>query len=105
MAAARPNWLKRILPKRNPLQTGLPMETTCASHLSTSEESEATKDCRLLLTTMAGNEVELSINIAQFDRFEDFEEHVVDHLATVSELDVFGSGLDFVRHLGLPARE
>ena len=65
------------------------METTCASRLSTSEEREATMDCRLLLTAMAGNEVELSINIAQFDRFEDFEERVVDHLATVSELDCY----------------
>lgn len=32
------------------------------------------------------------MTVAQFDRFEDFE--VVDHLATVSELDVFGSELD-----------
>ena len=53
-------------------------------------------DCQLLLTTMAGNEVTVSTNIAQFDRFEDFEEHIVDYLATVSDLDVFGSELDFI---------
>ena len=69
------------------------METT--SHMSTSEESEATTDCRLLLTTLSGKEVEVSTNMAQFDRFEDFEELIVDHLATSSELDVFGSELDF----------
>ena len=39
-------------------------------------------DCRLLLTTLSGKEVEVSTNIAQYDRFEDFEEHIVDHLAT-----------------------
>ena len=30
------------------------------------------------------------------DRFEDFEEHIVDRPATVSDLDVFGSEFDFV---------
>ena len=35
-------------------------------------------------------------SVAQFDRFEDFEEHIVDYLATVSDLDVFGSELDFI---------
>ena len=34
-------------------------------------------DCQLLLTTLAGNEVVVSMNIAQFDRFDDFEEHIV----------------------------
>ena len=54
------------------------METPPASNLSAPVESEATMDCQLLLTTMAVNVV-VSINIAQFDRFEDFEEHIVDH--------------------------
>ena len=66
------------------LQTAIKMETPPASNPSTSTESEATVDCQLLLTTMAGNEVTVSTNIAQFDRFEDFEEHIVDYLATVS---------------------
>ena len=60
----------------------------------TSVESEATMNCRL--TIMAGNEVAVSINIALFDRFEDFVEHIVDYQATVSDLDVFGSELDFI---------
>ena len=46
-------------------------------------------DCQLLLTKMAGNEVTVLTNIAEFDRFDEFEEHIVDYLATVSDLDVF----------------
>ena len=72
------------------------MASTSASGTSTSEESETTVDCRLLLTTLSGKEVEVSTNIAQHDGFEDFEEHVVDHLATVTDLDVFGCEVDFV---------
>ena len=72
------------------------METTGDSYMSTTDESEATMDCRLLLTTLSGKEIEASTNIAQFDRFEEFEEHIVDRLATSSELEVFGSELDFV---------
>ena len=53
------------------------METSPASNPSTPTESEATMDCQLLLTTLAGNEVVVSMNIAQFDRFDDFEEHIV----------------------------
>ena len=33
--------------------------------------------------------------IAQFDRFEDFEEHIVDYLAAVTDLEVFGREADF----------
>ena len=36
---------------------------------------------------MAGNEVEMSMNISQFDRFEDFEERMITP-ATVSDLGV-----------------
>ena len=94
--AARLSWLKRIRRQRNPLQANLPMATTGASGTSTSEESETTMDCRLLLTTLSGKEVEVSTNIAQYDRFEDFEEHIVDHLTSVTDLDVFGCEVDFV---------
>ena len=78
-----------IPPFRIFLQTALQMETPPASNPSTSTESEATMNCQLALTTMAGNEVTVSTNIAQFDRFDEFEEHIVDYLATVSDLDVF----------------
>ena len=64
------------------------METPPASNPSASTESEG-MDCQLLLTKMAGNEVTVLTNIAEFDRFDEFEEHIVDYLATVSDLDVF----------------
>ena len=64
-----------------------------------SDESEASMDCRML-TTLSGREVAVSTKIAQFDRFEDFEEHIVDHLAAVTDLEVFGREADFV----LPGR-
>ena len=38
----------------------------------------------------------MSTSVAQYDRFEDFEDHVVDYLASVTDLDVFGCTLDFV---------
>ena len=62
------------------------METPLASNPSTPVESEATMDCQLLLTTMTGNEVTLSTNIAQFDVFEDFDEHIDDYLATLGTI-------------------
>ena len=74
----------------------LPMATPSASGASTSDESETTVDCRLVLTTLSGKTVEVSTSIAQYDRFEDFEEHVVDYLASVTDLDVFGCEVDFV---------
>lgn len=50
--------------------------------------------CQLLLATLAGNEVSIPMNIAQYDRFADLEDHMVDYLATVTWLDVFGSEVD-----------
>ena len=38
----------------------------------------------------------MSTSVAQYDRMEDFEDHVVDYLASVTGLDVFGCTLDFV---------
>ena len=55
------------------------MEISPASNPSTPTESEATMGCQLRLTSLAGNEVAVSMNIAQFDRFDDFEEHIVDY--------------------------
>ena len=42
----------------------------------------------------------MSTKIAQLDRFEDFEEHIVDYLATVTDLEVFGRGADFASGYG-----
>ena len=40
---------------------------------------------RLVLTTLSGTVVEMSTSVAQYDRLEDFEDHVVDHLASVTD--------------------
>ena len=53
-------------------------------------------DCQLVLTTLSGTIVEMSSSVAQYDRFEEFEERVVDYLASASDLDVFGCALDFI---------
>ena len=42
------------------------------------------------------SKVQVSSSIAQHVRFEDFEEHIVDHLASVTDVDVFGCEVDFV---------
>ena len=74
------------------------MATPSELGMVSSDESEASMDCRLLLTTLSGrdSEVAASTKIAQFDRFEDFEEHIVDYLAAVTDLEVFGREADFV---------
>ena len=66
-----------------------------ASLLSTPAESEASMTCQLLLTTLAGTELSI-LNIAQYDRFEDLKDHIVDYLDTVTTLEVFGSEIDLV---------
>lgn len=91
--SAEQSWLKWV---RHLAESFLKMAASPASLLGTPAESEATVDCQLLLTTLAGNEVAISISIAQYDRLDDFEEHTVDYLATVSSLDVFGSEMDFI---------
>ena len=51
---------------------------------------------RLVLTTLSGTVVEMTTRVAKYDRLEDLEDHVVDYLASVTDLDVFGCTLDFV---------
>ena len=72
------------------------MTTPSVSSLNTSGESEMAMDCHLVLTTLSDTVVEMSSSVAQYDRFEDFEEHVVDYLASATDLDVFGCALDFI---------
>ena len=38
----------------------------------------------------------MTTSVAKYDRLEDLEDHVVDYLASVTDLDVFGCTLDFV---------
>ena len=37
------------------------------------------------------------MSVAKFDRFEDLEDHVVDYLASVTDLKVFGCTIDFLQ--------
>ena len=54
-------------------------------------------ECRLILTTLSGTVVEITTSVAQYDRLEDLEDHVVDYLASVTDLKVFGRTVDFLR--------
>ena len=49
-----------------------------------------------MLTTLSGSAVEMTTSVAKYDRLEDLEDHVVDYLASMTDLDVFGCTLDFV---------
>ena len=54
-------------------------------------------DCHLVLTALSGTIVNVSLSVAKFDRFEDLEDHVVDYLASVTDLKVFGCTNDFLQ--------
>ena len=47
-------------------------------------------ECCLVLPTLLGVTLDVSLSIAKFDRFVDLEDHVMDHLISVTDLKVFG---------------
>ena len=53
-------------------------------------------ECPLLLTALSGVTFEVSLSVAKFDRFTDFEDQVMDYLASVTDLQVFGCVIDFL---------
>ena len=53
-------------------------------------------NCRLVLTTLSGVAMNVSLSIAKFDRFEDLEDHVMDYLVSVTDLKVFGCSIEFL---------
>ena len=53
-------------------------------------------ECRLILSTLSGTVVEMTTSVAKYDRLEDLEDHVVDYLASVTDLKVFGCTVDFL---------
>ena len=53
-------------------------------------------DCCLVLTTLSGVTFNVSLSIAKFDRFADLEDHVMDYLASVTDLKVFGCSIEFL---------
>ena len=64
---------------------------------STPLEKEPVTECSLLLTTLSGVTFKVSLSVAKFDRFEDLEDQVMDYLASVTDLKVFGCVIDFLQ--------
>ena len=73
------------------------MEPGGSSGESSPPECEPVMDCRLVLTALSGTIVNVSLSVAKFDRFEDLEDHVVDCLASVTDLKVFRCTIDFLQ--------
>ena len=59
------------------------MELDDSSRLSTPPEMEPVMDCSLVLTTLSGVTIKVSLSVAKFDRFEDLEDQVMDYLVSV----------------------
>ena len=73
------------------------MELDDSSRLSTPPEMEPVMDCSLVLTTLSGVTIKVSLSVAKFDRFEDLEDQVMDYPASVTDLKVFGCSIDFLQ--------
>ena len=71
-----------------------------SSMSSTPLEKEPVMECPLLLTTLSGVTFKVSLSVAKFDRFADLEDQVMDYLASVTDLKVFGCVIDFPRRVG-----
>ena len=67
-----------------------------SSMSSTPIEKEPVMECPLLLTTLSGVTFKVSLSVAKFDRFTDLEDQVMDYLASVTDLQVFGCVIDFL---------
>ena len=52
---------------------------------------------RLILTTVAGEETQLTIDLQEYDRLYQFENAVLEQLPNIGESSAFGCELDFVR--------
>ena len=72
------------------------MELAESSGDSSPPESEPVHNCHLVLTALSGTTVNVSVSVAKYDRLEDLEDHVVDYLASVTDLKVFGCTIDFL---------
>ena len=63
--------------------------------LRSGEEDEfvGSSPCPLLLTTMAGNEIQIVVPLSIHHNWEMLEDYLVEHLPAVSQLDAFGCEL------------
>ena len=71
-------------------------ELDSSSMSSTPIEKEPVMECPLLLTALSGVTFKVSLSVAKFDRFTDLEDQVMDYLASVTDLQVFGCVIDFL---------
>ena len=51
----------------------------------------------LILTTLAGAETQLTIELQEYDRLHELENAVLEQLPNIGESSTFGCELDFVR--------
>ena len=73
------------------------MEFDDSSMISTPPEKEPVMEHSLMLTTLSGETFQVSLSVAKFDRFEDLEDQVMDYLASVTDLKVFGCSIEFLQ--------
>ena len=73
------------------------MELDDSSMISAPPEKEPVMERSLWLTTLSGGTFQVSLSVAKFDRFEDLEDQVMDYLASVTDLKVFGCSIDFLQ--------
>ena len=50
----------------------------------------------LILTTLAGEEMQLTVELQEFDRLNEFEEALLQQLPYIGESSTFGCELDFI---------
>ena len=79
------------------LDSGVPAMLADHISVSTSQWSEErSMIIHLILTTLAGEEAQLTIELQEFDRLQEFEDAVLEQLPEIGESSTFGCELDFV---------
>ena len=74
----------------------LAMLTDHISVSSSQWSDERSMIIHLILTTLAGEEAQLTIELQEFDRLQEFESAVLEQLPEIGESSTFGCELDFV---------
>ena len=68
-----------------------------SSQCSSLVSEERSLVLQLILITFAGEEIQLTIELQEFDRLNEFENAVLEHLPCIGERSTFGCELDFVQ--------
>ena len=72
------------------------MTAESGSMTSSQWSDERSMILHLILTTLAGEETQLTIELQEFDRLQEFESAVLEQLPEIGESSTFGCELDFV---------